>query len=81
VHTQAVFADPAVVAQAGGAIVAGAGGDLSESVAHVLIPVEADIVSGSSAACAGASDHPLSARRQVQPKARIQPRLELASLQ
>jgi hypothetical protein len=36
VHTQAVFADPAVVAQAGGAIVAGAGGDLCESVAHVF---------------------------------------------
>ena len=34
VHPQRVFAHARVVAQAGGAVVAGAGGDLCESVAH-----------------------------------------------
>ena len=36
VYAQAVFRDALVVAQAGGASVAGAGGDLCESVAHVV---------------------------------------------
>jgi hypothetical protein len=34
VHAQAVFADAGVVAQAGGAGITGAGGDLCKSVAH-----------------------------------------------
>ena len=38
-HAQAVFAHAAVVAQARGAVVAGAGGDLCESVAHAVCPV------------------------------------------
>jgi hypothetical protein len=38
VHTQAVLADALVVAQAGGAVVAGAGGDLRKSVAHGVSP-------------------------------------------
>jgi hypothetical protein len=43
VHTQAVFRHAGVVAQARGASVAGAGGDLCESVAHlVLLSVFAD---------------------------------------
>jgi hypothetical protein len=45
VHTQTVFADPPVVAQAGGAVVAGAGGYLSESVSHGDVPLVERIVS------------------------------------
>ena len=37
VHAQTVFGHALVVAQAGGAIVAGAGGDLCESVAHDVV--------------------------------------------
>jgi hypothetical protein len=45
VYPQTVFAVTAVVAQAGGAVIAGAGGYLSESVAHGDVPFVQRIVS------------------------------------
>jgi hypothetical protein len=44
VHAQAIFGDTGVVAQAGGAVVTGAGGDLCEAVAHSAVSVKASIL-------------------------------------
>ena len=38
VHTQAVFGNARVVAQSCGAVVAGAGGDLCQSLSHAVAP-------------------------------------------